>query len=86
VVFQPRGDIPDVLFRRHSLTDGSGTLLTTGFIGNDTTARKLGVLPIAGGSSLVSNAGFSYSLGICPGEGGTFWGARIAYTYISAGD
>ena len=78
---------PTVFLRRVTLADGtSASLITSGSISDDTDTRKLAVLPIAAGSGPVSNTGFAYAFGICPGQGGTFHGARIAYTYTSAGD
>jgi len=77
---------PSVFLQRTTLANGTaGSVLTSGLISDDTNTRKLAVLPIAGGSSLVSNIGFSYAFVICP-ELGEFHGARIAYTYTSAGD
>jgi len=78
---------PRPYLRRVGVVDGSQTaLVNEAFIVDDTDTRKMAVLPIIGGSSLVSNAGFAYGFGICPGAGGGFLGARIAYTYTSAGD
>ena len=83
----PAGTEPEVYFSRESLSDGTSTsLLTSGEIHDNTDTRKLALLPLAGGSSLVSNIGFAYGFGICPGIGGSFRGARIAYTYTTAGD
>ena len=80
-------DNPFVYFERIRLTDGSGTsLIPSGTIADNSDTRKLAVIPIVGGSSPVSNIGFSYGFGICPGTDGSFRGARIAYTYTSAGD
>jgi len=77
---------PSVLLLRTTLSDGSWTLLSNYNIPDDSNTRKLAVIPIAGGSSLVSNIGFAYGFAFCPGPGGDFFGARIAYTYTSAGD
>jgi len=82
------GSDPTVHYVRTALADGStSSLLTSGAIADDTGARKLAVLPLVGGLSLVSNIGFQYGFGVCPGlTGAEFNGARIAYTYTSAGD
>jgi hypothetical protein len=83
----PAGSDPVVLFVRNNLANGtSDSLITSGSIFNDSNTRKLAVLPLAGGSSVVGNAGFSYGFGICPGVNGSFRGARITYTYTNAGD
>jgi len=83
----PAGSDPTVYLQRTTLADGNtSSLLTSGSIADDSNTRKLAVLPLVGGASVVSNTGFAYGFGICLGSNGTFRGARIAYTYTSAGD
>jgi len=80
-------DNPTVHLQRTNLANGTSTaLLASQSIVGDSGFHELAVIPIAGGSSLVSNIGFAYGLGFCPGTNGSFRGARIAYTYTSAGD
>ena len=83
----PNSDAGFALLRT-SLVDGTQVTLnpqpTT--IANDTNVRTLANLPIVGGSSPVSNIGYTYAFATCLGAGGSFKGARIAYTYTSAGD
>ena len=76
-----------VFLQRITLATGFlSPLLVSEDIPIGSTGRKLAIFPIAGGSSLVSNIGFAYGFGVCPGTDGDFHGARIAYTYTSAGD
>jgi hypothetical protein len=83
----PATSNPFVYLQRTALVNGATTsLIANGGISDDTATRKVAVPPIAGGSSVVDNVGFAYGFGICPGAGGEFRGARIAYTYTSAGD
>ena len=82
----PAGSDPYVYLHRTRLSDGAtGPLIPTGELFDDTDTRKLAVIPLIGGSSLVSNTGFAYAFGFCPGTGGAFGGARIAYAYNNAG-
>ena len=80
------GDDPGFFLYRSALSNGSFTGLVDVEVQDDTDTRKLAVLPILGGPSLVSNIGFTYGFAACPGLSGIFNGARIAYTYTSAGD
>ena len=83
----PAGSDPVFYLMSHNLTNANTSFLVSNEeIPDDTNTRKLAVLPILGGTVPVSNTGFSYGFGVCPGTGGAFRGARIAYTYTSSGD
>lgn len=69
---------------RHSLVDGSSLFLaalgsSTGFTGR--TYRMAATTP-----SVVNNVNYTYAAKICLGWLDLFYGARIDYTYTSAGD
>ena len=69
---------------RHGLHDGSNMFLAaigsnTGFTGR---TYKLAATPV----SVVNNAAYTYTAKICLGYLDMFHGARIDYTYTSAGD
>jgi len=83
----PAGSELFVYFHRTRLSDGAtGPMIPAGALSDDTNTRKLAVIPLSGTSILVSNTGYAYAFGFCPGAGGAFSGARIAYAYNNAGD
>ena len=83
----PTASDPSFSFVRDNLTDGStSSVIQSVNITDNSGVRKLAIIPLVGGFTLVSNTGFSYGFGTCPGEGGRFEGARIAYTFTNAGD
>ncbi|HTM74105.1 MAG TPA: hypothetical protein VL198_12825 [Pseudolabrys sp.] len=73
-----------VQFLRHKLSDG-----TLHLIGSDITftdgsgTRQLGKMAFA--SELVDSANYSYGIGVCL-TSGSFYAARVDYTYTTAGN
>ena len=71
---------------RHSLASNVATQLTPGYVVDDTDTRKYVTHTIPAALRTVDNFAYDYSYWVCLGTGSTFHGARINYTYRSAGD
>jgi hypothetical protein len=73
------------LDRLNVLTGGHSTLTSTTPM-NDANTRTYTTKRISRSVNIVDNKTFSYAIGVCPRPGSPFMGARIKYTYTSAGD
>jgi len=73
-----------VSFTGVNLNTGAGTFLFSGDVGDTTGSRVLTIKDITP-NPIVGNT-FAYGLGVCLEPSESFNGARITYTYTSAGD
>jgi hypothetical protein len=71
-------------FWRRQLSTGGSLLLVTANPSNDTNAPS-SVTKNIGSTKQAVTADRAYGVGVCTGDDGTFYGARIKYTYTSAG-
>jgi hypothetical protein len=72
-------------FLRMQLATGTGLDLTAFATPTDDSGTVQAVTVNVPAANQGVTAGRSYGVGVCPGSDGTFYGARIRYTYTSAG-
>ncbi len=77
---------PTVALYRNNLSTDANVALVSGAIDDDTLLRKKDTRVVPSDLREVQNKVYSYSLSICLGLDSYFEGARITYTYTSAGD
>jgi len=81
------GSNPLVRLFRHTLADGTFSTVFAEVILDDSGTRKQRNLAITDDSlAKVNNAHYTYGFGICLGSNTALHGARITYTYNTAGD
>ena len=81
------GPKPGYTILRHTLSDGATVIVATGNVNDDTGTRKPFSANIDATAALVNNNQHSYTFVICMGGlNDAFHGARVSYTYTSAGD
>ena len=78
-------DLYIYLVRVNPVTEDFGYLVARA-VSDDSSAHTHVNDLVAGDKRLVNNALFTYTYEVCFGTGTTFYGARIAYQYSSAGD
>jgi hypothetical protein len=71
---------------RHQLNDGTGDSIAQKIFFDDSGVRKAGLVSIKATTEVVNNLQYAYGFGICLGNADTFYGARIQYKYMNAGD
>ena len=76
----------EVAVWRHKHQTGSQEALFGGTVVDNSNTRKAVNHTVPAALRTVNNAIFDYSYWICLGPGTEFQGARIYYTYMSAGD
>ncbi len=69
---------------RNSVQGGISDKLVNGTIGN--TGGRKGLNFTVSQDNKINNQTYLYALGVCLDQGHSFYGARITYTYTSAGD
>ena len=62
------------------------TASITATIPDDSNSRKVATQTVTGGLATIDNAKFNYGYGVCLDDGTLFYGARLVYSYKSAGD
>lgn len=72
-------------FLRMQLATGDGLDITPNAQPADDSETVQAVTVNVGAANQDVKAGRSYGVGVCPGSDGTFYGAKIKYTYTSAG-
>lgn len=77
---------PSYTLIRSTLNNGVATVVASGTAPNNTGGRKHFNANINAGTGLVNNNQNFYTFEICMGASDTFYGARISYTYTTAGD
>ena len=80
-----QSDPRTLLYRNNLATDVTDQLVFAE-INDDTNVRKVDTRTVPMNLREVQNRTYTYGYGTCVGEGTTFEGARITYTYTSAGD
>lgn len=72
---------------RHSLAQGGNEILGDRVFGTADTGRKVGNVAIDATLRVIDNQRYTYALVMClPKTTNNFFGARITYTYTTAGD
>jgi hypothetical protein len=79
-------DLSFFLVKHVPATGANVSILTTGIPDNSGTRKATAFDLTANANRVINNATGGYGLGICVGASDTFFGARIAYSYSSAGD
>ena len=74
------------LFRANPVTGDYNALIPNHTVFDDSYTRTYVNDAVPANLVLVNNALFTYTYSVCVGSGTEFYGARIAYTYTSAGD
>jgi hypothetical protein len=80
-----KGDV-NVSLTRELLSSGAVDFIATKTFNDTSTNRKAQAAPITAAKATVNNSLYNYGFTVCVDPGGTFHGARISYTYTSAGD
>jgi hypothetical protein len=89
VVYYAAIDEDDVVvtLKRQRLSDGNQQNIASKAMTDDLSgSRASDTVPITASRATIANGGFNYGFQVCLDSGGTFFGARITYTYTSAGD
>ncbi len=74
------------LMTRLALSTGIPDNFLFQIISDDSDVRRRSVFPVPAASQFVDNSAYAYALAVCIAAGTTFNGARIRYTYKTAGD
>jgi hypothetical protein len=78
---------PTVYIMRHTPSTGVFTEILVEVISNNENVRKAIAYDLTtNGDRTINNATFGYGFGVCIGSLDVFYGARLAYSYTSAGD
>ena len=80
------GGNPSGSLLRHKLSDGTQDVIANNTFVDDSNVRTGGALPVVPTFATINNNAFSYGFSACPNAGTSFFAARIAYTYRTAGD
>ena len=73
-------------FIRGNLDNGNGVdIIDSVTPANDTNTPAKVTANVHSNQQGVDNSKYAYGVGVCPGSDGTFFGARIKYTYKTAG-
>jgi hypothetical protein len=73
-------------FVRQTMATSVGTdIITAPNPANDTGLPSSVTRNVGAANQNVNNSKYSYGIGVCPGSDGNFIGARVKYTYRSAG-
>ena len=75
-----------VTLTRQRLSDGNQQNIASKSMSDVSTNRVSETVPITASRATIANAGYNYGFQVCVDPGGAFFGARITYTYTSAGD
>jgi hypothetical protein len=89
IVYYAAIDEDDVVvtLKRQRLSDGNEQNIASKAMTNDLSGmRASDTAPITASRATIANGQYNYGFMVCTDSGGSFFGARITYTYTSAGD